>query len=197
MGLDSVELLVDLEHKFGLVIPDLEAENIYTVDHLVGAFYSKLGIQNTDHHLKQSVFYSIRKALVKRGYKRSDIRPTTELWRLFDKQKIQQEWLALEQDLQLDMPKLVKLDYTENLGTDIRLFGMKIYQRPKAITASNIKQLIDWIVSLNYEQFIKLDKLNNRYELERIVVAEISRRLGIPIAEIELHHSITKDLGID
>lgn len=52
-------------------------------------------------------------------------------------------------------------------------------------------------MSLNYEQFIKLDKLNNRYELERIVVAEISRRQGIPIAEIELHHSITKDLGID
>tara|TARA_R110002049_G_scaffold993_3_gene7155 strand:+ start:32993 stop:33130 length:138 start_codon:yes stop_codon:yes gene_type:complete len=42
-----------------------------------------------------------------------------------------------------------------------------------------------------------IKKITNKYEVERIISGIISDRMGIPINEIELKHSITNDLGID
>lgn len=42
-----------------------------------------------------------------------------------------------------------------------------------------------------------VSQITNKYEVERIIVGIISSNMGIPINKIELHHSITNDLGID
>ncbi|MFY0599128.1 MAG: hypothetical protein JXR03_05620 [Cyclobacteriaceae bacterium] len=42
IGLDSVELLVTIEKKFGIEIPDLEAQQITTVQDFADSVYSKI-----------------------------------------------------------------------------------------------------------------------------------------------------------
>lgn len=62
MGLDSVELLMSVEEKFGIRIEDSEAEKIYTVQNFVDCVYSKIITNPNEKCLTQIVFYRIRKA---------------------------------------------------------------------------------------------------------------------------------------
>ena len=41
MGLDSVELVMEIENYFGIRIPDSEAEKIYTIQIMVDKWASK------------------------------------------------------------------------------------------------------------------------------------------------------------
>ena len=65
------------------------------------------------------------------------------------------------------------------------------------MTKGTVKNLIDWTISLNFEQTLDIQKITNKYEVERIISGIISENMGIPITEIELKHTITNDLGID
>jgi len=42
MGLDTVELIINIEKHFAISIPDLEAGQIYTVQDIVDCVYSKI-----------------------------------------------------------------------------------------------------------------------------------------------------------
>jgi acyl carrier protein len=44
MGLDSVELLMDIENFFSIQIPDTEAEKIYTIQNMVDSVAAHLNI---------------------------------------------------------------------------------------------------------------------------------------------------------
>ncbi len=79
----------------------------------------------------------------------------------------------------------------------MKFLGIRTIKRKTPVTNGTIRQLIDWILSLNFEQIIDIQKITNKYEVERIISGIISENMGIPISEIELKHSITNDLGID
>ena len=46
MGLDSVELIMSVEDKFGIRIEDSEAEKIYTVQEFADIVFSKIMLQS-------------------------------------------------------------------------------------------------------------------------------------------------------
>jgi len=197
MGLDSVELLMSVEDKFGIRIEDSEAENICTVQHFADTVFSKIIINPSDKCLTQIVFYRIRKAFQNLNLTELDIKPNSKISDLLTQSKLKGNWNRLETELELKLPELVAIDFNPKLNSHVKIFGIKTIKRNTPVTKGTIRELIDWIISLNFEQTIDIQKITNKYEVERIISGIISENMGIPITEIELRHTITNDLGID
>lgn len=196
MGLDSVELLMELEDTFDIEISNLEAEKVKTVEDSVETFYPKIALEIRKDCLAQAVFYQVRKAFVGLGKNKKIISPATKLTDLINASNITQEWSGLSDQLHLQLPKLVKLDIDKSKDREIKFFGQKIYERPRPITDRDVRKLIDWIVSLNYNKLIDTKRISSRYEVERIVMGVTCEKMGIPINQIELSSSFNYDLGI-
>lgn len=63
MGLDSIEILLDVENTFDIKIPDAEAQRILTIGEFHEAVWSHLNIRQSDHCNSQVVFYRLRAAI--------------------------------------------------------------------------------------------------------------------------------------
>jgi acyl carrier protein len=197
MGLDSVELVMSVENKFGIRIPDADCEKIYTVQDFSDTVFKMISIHPTDKCLTQIIFYRIRKAFKNLELTKVDIKPDTKISDLLTQTELKANWNRLETEIGLKLPKLVALDFNPNLDTYVKFLGIRTIKRKTPVTKGTIRQLIDWILSLNFEQIIDIQKITDKYEVERIISGIISENMGIPISEIELKHSITNDLGID
>lgn len=197
MGLDSVELLMSVEDKFGIRIEDSEAEKIYTVQNFVDSVYSKIITNPNEKCLTQIVFYRIRKAVRILKLTDKEIKPETKIAELLSKTELKENWHLLKTEIELELPELVALDFNPELGSHVKIFGIKTIKRTTPVSSGTIRELIDWTIALNQEKLIDIKKITNKYEVERIIIGIINRNLGIPISEIKLEHSITNDLGID
>jgi hypothetical protein len=71
MGLDSVELVMEVEKHFSISIPDAEAERAYTIGKLVDCVANILGIKSYDFSLRENTFNSLKTELLnfKKGVK--------------------------------------------------------------------------------------------------------------------------------
>jgi len=197
MGLDSVELVVSVEDKFGIRIPDAECEKISTVQDFANSVYKRISIEPTKKCLTQIVFYRIRTAFQKLNLSNDEIKPETHITELLTQTDLKLNWNRIETELGLKLPELVSLDFNQNLDTHVRFLGFRTFKRTQPVTKGTIRQLVDWTISLNFDKTIDIEKITDKYEVERIVSGIISEKVGIPINEIELSHSITSDLGID
>ena len=63
MGLDSVELIIEVEEKFQIQIPDIEAENINTVGDLHQCILTKVERNELNRCSTQKIFYQLRREL--------------------------------------------------------------------------------------------------------------------------------------
>ena len=197
MGLDSVELVMSVEDKFGIRIPDAECERIYTVQDFADKVFEMISISPTDKCLTQIVFYQIRKALRNLTSIEKNITPDMKISELFTQTELKKKWSQLKTELGLELPDLVALDFNPELGSHVKIFGIKTIERTTPVSKGTIRQLVDWIISLNRDKLIDIEKISSKYEIERIICGITEYNTGVPISEIELHHSFTNDLGID
>jgi acyl carrier protein len=197
MGLDSVELLISVEDKFGIRIDDSESEKINTVQDFVDSVYDKIITNPNNKCLTQIVFYRIRKAFLDLKLTDKEIKPETKISELLTQKELKEKWHLLETKINIELPELVALDFNPELSSHVKIFGIKTIKRTTPVTSGTISELIDWTISLNQEKLIDIEKITNKYEVERIIIGIINRNIGIPISEIKLEHSITNDLGID
>ncbi|KKL90698.1 hypothetical protein LCGC14_1902090 [marine sediment metagenome] len=197
MGLDSVELVVYVEDKFGISIPDAECEKIYTVQDFSDSVFKRISVNPTEKCLTQIIFYRIRKAFQTLDLSKEQIKPDSQISDLLTQAELKTNWNKIENELGLKLPELVALDFNQNLDTHVKILGFRTFKRTQPVTKGTIRQLIDWKISLNFDKTIDINKITDKYEVERIISGIISDRMGIPINEIELKHSITNDLGID
>ena len=195
MGLDSVELIVTVEKTFKIDIPDQECEQIYTVQDLINAVTKRISHQNNTR--KELLFNHIKNAILETTSSTTTIGLKTPIMDVFKLSNLAFQWEDLEKSLQLTLPELVPLDFNDKLDTHVKVLGLKIFKRKSPITKGNIGQLIDWIISLNYQKIIDITGLISEYDIQRIVVGIVSDSVGLPVNEIELHHTMTTDLGID
>lgn len=197
MGLDSVELVMSIEDKFGIIIEKNEAESIFTVQDFVDVVYSKILVNPTKQCLSQIIFYRIRNAFYNLELCNFEITPKTLISDLLDLEELKTNWSLLESNIKLKLPELVALDFNPNLDSHVKIFGIKTIKRNTPVTLGTIRQLVDWTISINFDELIDIRKITNKYEVERVVSGIISENIGIPISEIKLEHTITYDLGID
>ncbi|TBV26524.1 phosphopantetheine-binding protein [Meridianimaribacter sp. CL38] len=197
MGLDSVELVMSIEDKFGIRIEDSEAEKIYTVQDFADIVFSRISKNPTDKCLTQIVFYRIRKALRNLTSTEKEIRPDMKISELFTQSELKEKWNQLKMEVGLELPDLVALDFNPELSSHVKIFGIKTIKRTTPVSKGTLRQLVDWTISLNRDKLIDIEKISSKYEVERIICGITEDRIGVPISEIELHHSFTNDLGID
>lgn len=76
MGLDSVEIIVGVEHAFNIRIPDEVAASILTPRDLIMYVSSVVELQPTEHCETQRIFYAIRRFFPEA---RTWFRPSTKL----------------------------------------------------------------------------------------------------------------------
>ncbi|SNR13844.1 acyl carrier protein [Tenacibaculum jejuense] len=195
MGLDSVELIVSIEKTFKIDIPDQECEQIYTVQDLINAVTKRVLHQNNTR--KELLFTRIQNAILKTTSSTTTIHFKTPIIDVFKLDHLAFQWKDLERSLQLTLPELVPLDFNDKLDTHVKVLGLKIFKRKSPVTKGNIEQLIDWIISLNYRKIIDLTEPISAYDIQRVVIGIVSDSVGLPVNEIELHHVMTRDLGID
>jgi len=197
MGLDTVELIVSIEDQFGIAIPDAECETIATVQQMVDSVFEKIKIQPNNKCLSQIVFYRIRKILEQFGHDKQKITPNTRMSDVLSTTNLAPDWKRLEAKLQLKIPDLVDLDLDKTLNKEVKFLGFKIFDRTAPVAENTVKKFIDWIISMNFQKLISKEDISSKYEFERIICGIVETSTGIPVSEIELHHSFTGDLGID
>ena len=126
-----------------------------------------------------------------------EIKPETKISELLTQSELKEKWHLLKTEIGLEFPELVSLDFNPNLGSHVKIFGIKTIKRTSPVSSGTIRNLIDWTIALNQEKLIDIEKVTSKYEVERIIIGIINRNMGIPINEIKLEHTITNDLGID
>jgi hypothetical protein len=113
MGLESVELVIEVENTFGITIPDESATKIVTVGDLNELILRKLeeNRPETSQCLSAVAFYQFRKALLVRHPNklcRSHIRPEARMDDLIPDRHRRQGWEELGQALKWELPRLVR-----------------------------------------------------------------------------------------
>nr|WP_299245237.1 phosphopantetheine-binding protein [uncultured Aquimarina sp.] len=197
MGLDSVELVMSIEDKFGVIIPDVEYANIGTIQQMADAIFQRIRIKPNNKCLSQIIFYRIRSAFEEFDNEKQNISPDTKMIDLLNKTDLKSDWNSLENKIGLKIPDLVDLDFDNTLNKEVRFLGFKIFDRTEPVAENTLRKFTDWIVSMNSDELISIEDISSKYEIERIICGITEDKTGVPISEIELHNSFTNDLGID
>ncbi len=108
MGLDTVELVMEIEEAFDISIPDDRASKMLTV----GDVYNFILEKTADSTLKSSTcltaaaFYELRRHVRSLGLSHSSIRPKTQLDRVIPLIGRRAYWQALSSRMDLRFPRL-------------------------------------------------------------------------------------------
>jgi len=116
MGLDTVELVIEIEETFGISIDDSEGQQIQTVGELYDLVIEKRGKARTEARAKQgrvcltaATFYRIRRALIDSlGLERSGIHPGTCVHKLIPFRDRREAWSRLQASFKFRLPPLVR-----------------------------------------------------------------------------------------
>ena len=110
MGLDSVELIVEVERSFGISFSDEEAQNAVTVGGLYDLVWKHLECKAPDACNSQIIFYRLRQGLVNvTGIDRNLITTKTDM-NLFLRsphRRLDYEWIGLYSKLKLPALRLI------------------------------------------------------------------------------------------
>lgn len=100
MGLDSVELVMAIEEKFGITISDEEACSILTVGDMHRCVMSKVTILDKSSCLSQRAFHLLRRNVLSQfGIPRRSLRPDTQLNSIIPRAERREQWLLLQRNV--------------------------------------------------------------------------------------------------
>jgi acyl carrier protein len=109
MGLDTVELVIEVEKAFDIAILDADAERIATVGQLYEFVLAKLPLQQTTRCPSAAGFYRFRRALIAQfGVDRQDVHPARLVAQLVPVGARRSSWQRLGERLEWRLPSLVR-----------------------------------------------------------------------------------------
>ena len=198
MGLDSVELLINVEKHFDMSIPDPEAAKISTLQDFADCVYQKVKINPTEVCKSSVLFYKLRIYFhTQFGISKQAIYPEQRISELIATSDLHKVWRSIEQDFNLRLPELTSFDLNPE-KVNMKILGVEIFRRRKTLTSdTTMRDLIQWILALNHAKFIDVNNLCSKHDIESIIIGMVSESVGIPVNELRLKQSIINDLGID
>ena len=197
MGLDSVELLVNIEKYFDISIPDPEAAKISTLQDFANCVYQKVKINPTEVCKSRVLFYKLKIYFhTQFGISEQAIYPEQRISELIATSNLHNVWRSIEQDFNLRLPELASFNLNPE-KVNVKILGVTIFRKRKTLTSGTMRDLVQWILALNHEKFINVNNLCSKHDIESIIIEIVSESVGIPVNELRLEQSIIHDLGID
>jgi acyl carrier protein len=195
MGLDGIELLMEIEKYFGIEIPDAEAEKLDTIQLMVDSVAGHLNITNESTELRHSIFQRLVNSFRSLGLTSQNIN-LSDLANQFVSVDDKKRWAELERSLSLSVPKPALIQKASNKISELvmNLISMPQQYDWQAIT---IEQFVDSICVRNYSTLIERTRIKNKYEIYVAVAAITVDKIGVDCYEIGPNKSFTQDLGVD
>jgi hypothetical protein len=195
MGLDSVELIVEVEKHFSISIPDSEAEKAYTVGKLVDCVANILGVKSYDFALREKTFSLFKTELQNLRKYLGDFSissKVTDNLDIHDKSLVQ----AIESKLNLKLPGIYFKPENSNkiLGNVKRWLTMIDEIDFDKITW---KKFIDIILAKNLNSNALTIEYKSKYEIYIAIMRITVDKIGVDYTEIGIEKIFTDDLGID
>jgi hypothetical protein len=168
MGLDSVELLVEVEKKFNITIPDIEAEAIVTVGDFYETILKKIPLEKRRNRINtkcktQKVFYDLRNILSAQFDAPKDkYSPRIRLKEIFSTDTIRKNWFRTEADLGLKLPRLLKPKRIQKLIHLVCILLLIVWILNMLINDMNALWLAPLIILLPAYYFLA-EKIFDRY----------------------------------
>ena len=221
MGLDSVELLIEVENTFEVTIPDAVAQEVLTVGDIVAAVCAQLRGQPTTRCRTQHFFYRFRRSLPHSG--RSACTPVAPLRALVDTPAT---YRLLAADTGLNFPPLELPRWYQHTATSLFIsylilltagalyYGwwwtgvmvglaivlLRIDNRLDAkyrqlVPGVTLRQFVLQLTTRNYRE-VPYSGYNEReiYSVGREIVID---KMGVAAEEVNPDARLSKDLGID
>lgn len=191
MGLDSVELVIEVEKFFKIQIADSQAEKINTVEDFTNIVAQHLNITSNIMELREKVFLNFVEELRKRG--------SDQMIVLTDKIADYLEpscvlYLNWEFKYVLETPKAVNINDDRSLNNLKKCMGwLPNYEW----ALLSVEDFIIAICANNYKKLINIQEIKSTFEIFIAIVGITADKIGVDVFEINLKKSFTTDLGID
>ena len=195
MGLDSVELLVEIEKYFGIQVPNAEAEKIVTIQKMVDAVAAHLDVYDERPELRDRIFHRIADALLDAGLCTTPLQLTD---RIFD--YIYPGNKNLWQDFEKRLGLRVDAPYVITNSNNKLVDRIKSVLWPQPLydwTAVTAEQFTAVVCASNYNELIDRNNITGRYEIYIAVAGITVDRIGVEYYEIAPEKSFMDDLGVD
>lgn len=195
MGLDSVELLMEIENYFGIRIPDQEAEKLYTIQKMIDSVASHLNITNENTELRNFMFQKIEQGI-------NEIQKSTNHIGLSDKiaqfisPENKENWKAFSNYLNLQIPKPGLLRKGDGKLSD-KIKNLISWTPNYDWNSITVEEFISAICANNYEELIDRTNIKCKYEIKIAVVGITVNKVGVDYYEATPEKSFTNDLGVD
>lgn len=195
MGLDSVDLIYELENYFQVAISDSLAESIGTVGELAAAVTQLRGLP---HNAQRTAAHAQLLKQVMRCLP-ADFPAATAATLLADLGLLQSGQPVRRQMADCLMLKLPSVPAPPVFSTPdwlYRLFGVgpTTPELPPWLRAT-LADLTDWLLAAHYQ--VLLSDPATLYEVQHAVIGLTACKCGLNVSEIQLTDRFTSDLGID
>lgn len=125
MGLDAVELLMDVEESFDIRIPEVDAQEMTTVGELYDFILSKTEQADSETCLSARTFYDIKRALRSQGIDHR-FKPSTQLSEVLPQSDRRAFWDGLAASTQMRLPRLVRSSFVSRVNLIVTLVSTLI-----------------------------------------------------------------------
>ena len=195
MGLDSIELIMEVEKYFGISIPDSEAEKVYTVQAMVDTVARHLNVIENTTELRDVVFERVSQTLLKLALSDTPATLTDDISRYLSPAN-KQIWAAFEKELRLDVPKpdIVVKEKKNLIG---RVTSAIMWTPMYDWHTITVEQFVTAICAYNWNELIVKEHIKSTYEIYVAVTAITVDKIGVDYYEITPGKSFTADLGVD
>ena len=195
MGLDSIELLMEVENYFGIKIPDAEAEKLYTIQTMVDSVAEHLNLTNDSMELKEEIFDKVATCTRELGWTSQKVQ-LSDLISSYIPANDKENWTALRKCLNLSVPK-PEIVRTGSNKISVKLKNLLSWTPLYEWEAITVEQFVAAICANNYSDLIDRTNVKSKYEIYVAVTGITVDKIGVEYYEIGPDKSFTSDLGVD
>ena len=195
MGLDSIELLMEIETYFGIQIPDAEAERLFTIQLMVDSIAIHLGVTNEDMSLQDKIGKKINEAFYLLEWSKKEVPLSEFIHTYIPPDKI--SWQRLKEKIGMDVPKFDIIRKGNNIKISDKLKSLLRWVPSYDAGLVTMEQFINAICGMNYTLLLNKNNIRSKYDIYIAVMGITVDKIGVDLYEIGPEKSFTSDLGID
>ncbi len=181
MGLELVEIVMDVENEFGVSIEDADAYHLTTPQHVANYLYKRVRTSQSSPCPSQMGFYLLRKALCENfSFQRNEISPKTRFDELFQ-ENVRSQWQKLWNFMQVETIPRLQRNKALRITSDFVLPALVFVVGYFVISAGFSIALLIFLVAQFFGYFISIQFAN--------VIPDKFNELGKVISFITCSHT--------